>query len=65
MMCGLSCYSNRGNPPVCELAGGGYVSIKERVTFHDIRSFFLWMNGEDLNDVWIELLQQQRKSPCM
>jgi hypothetical protein len=24
-----------GNFPVCELAGGGYVSIKERVTFHD------------------------------
>jgi hypothetical protein len=29
---GLSCYRTRGNPPACKLAGGGSVSIKERVT---------------------------------
>ena len=29
---GLSCYSTRGNSPACELAGGGSISIKERVT---------------------------------
>jgi len=26
---------------------------------------FLWMNGEDLNAVWIELLRHQRKFPCL
>ena len=25
----------------------------------------LWMNGEDLNAVWIELLRHQRKFPCL
>jgi hypothetical protein len=25
----------------------------------------LWMNGEDLNAVWIELLWHQRKFPCL
>jgi hypothetical protein len=29
---GLSCYGTRRNSPACELAGGGSVSIKERVT---------------------------------
>jgi hypothetical protein len=25
----------------------------------------LWMNGEDMNAVWIELLWHQTKFPCM
>ena len=25
----------------------------------------LWMNGEDLNAMWIELLQHQKKFPCV
>jgi hypothetical protein len=25
----------------------------------------LWMNGEDLNAMWIELLRHQRKFPCL
>jgi len=29
---GLSCYGTRGNSPAYELAGGGSISIKERVT---------------------------------
>jgi len=29
---GLSCYGTRRNSPACKLAGGGFVSIKERVT---------------------------------
>ena len=29
---GLSCYGTRRNSPACKLAGGGSVSIKERVT---------------------------------
>ena len=32
MMYGLSCYGTRGNSPAWELAGGGSISIKERVT---------------------------------
>jgi len=25
----------------------------------------LWMNGEDLNALWIELLRHQKKFPCL
>jgi len=32
MSYGLSCYGTRRNSPACELAGGGSVCIKERVT---------------------------------